>query len=136
MSWRKVRVSVSRGTMRFSSGRARRLIHFDFVYSSACPCSDELSEHARHGRGVYSIPHSQRSKARVLVEVAEGRKLALEDLQKANQNDAFIQCLIGQTYEKSGEKGKAMEFYRKAAATTAHNPPGAYARPFARKKLE
>ncbi len=65
-----------------SSGHARRLIHFDFVYSSACPCSDELSEHARHGRGVYSIPHSQRSKARVLVEVAEGRKLALEDLQK------------------------------------------------------
>ena len=65
-----------------ADGRVRRLIHFDFVYSSACPCSDELSEHARHGRGVYSIPHSQRSKARVLVEVAEGRKLALEDLQK------------------------------------------------------
>ena len=65
-----------------AAGHVRRLIHFDFVYSSACPCSDELSEHARHGRGVYSIPHSQRSKARVLVEVAEGRKLTLEDLQK------------------------------------------------------
>src|SRR5262249_16907195 len=25
---------------------------------------------------------------------------ALADLQKANQNDAFIQCLIGMTYEK------------------------------------
>ncbi len=62
--------------------KARRRIHFDFVYSSACPCSDELSEHARTGRGVYSIPHSQRSKARVSVEVAEGRKLAIEDLQK------------------------------------------------------
>ena len=65
-----------------AEGRARRLIHFDFVYSSACPCSDELSEHARHGRGIYSIPHSQRSKARVTVEIAAGRKLALEDLQK------------------------------------------------------
>ncbi len=65
-----------------ATGRARRLIHFDFVYSSACPCSDELSEHARHGRGIYSIPHSQRSKARVTVELAEGRKLAVEDLQK------------------------------------------------------
>lgn len=65
-----------------AEGRARRLIHFDFVYSSACPCSDELSEHARHGRGIYSIPHSQRSKARVAVEIAEGKKLAIEDLQK------------------------------------------------------
>ena len=65
-----------------NDGRARRLIHFDFVYSSACPCSDELSEHARHRRGIYSIPHSQRSKARVSVEIAEGKKLAIEDLQK------------------------------------------------------
>jgi GTP cyclohydrolase I len=63
-------------------GRFRKFIHFDFVYSSACPCSAELSEHARDTRGVYSIPHSQRSKARVSVEVAEGRKLSIEDLQK------------------------------------------------------
>jgi tetratricopeptide (TPR) repeat protein len=62
-------------------------------------------------------------------------KGAVEDLQKANQNDPFYQCLLGQAYEKLGEKDKAMEFYRKAAATTAHNPPAAFARPFARKKL-
>ncbi len=62
-------------------------------------------------------------------------KGALEELQKANQNDPFIQCLIAQTYEKLGEKDKALEFYRKAATTTAHNPAGAYARPFAKKKL-
>ncbi len=64
-----------------AAGGARRFVHFDFVYSSACPCSDELSEHARHGRGIYSIPHSQRSKARVTVEIAQGRRLAIEDLQ-------------------------------------------------------
>ena len=63
------------------TGRCRRFLHFDFVYSSACPCSAELAEHARDQRGVYSIPHSQRSKARVSVEVAAGRKLTIEDLQ-------------------------------------------------------
>jgi GTP cyclohydrolase I len=63
------------------TGRYRRFLHFDFVYSSACPCSAELAEHARDRRGVYSIPHSQRSKARVSVEIAPGRKLAVEDLQ-------------------------------------------------------
>lgn len=62
------------------SGRFRRLIEFDFVYSSACPCSAELAEHARDTRGVYTIPHSQRSKARVRVEVADGKTLAIEDL--------------------------------------------------------
>jgi Flp pilus assembly protein TadD len=60
---------------------------------------------------------------------------ALTELQKANQDDAFIQTLIGQTYEKLGQKEKAMEYYRKAAQVTSHNPPAAYARPFTRKKL-
>ncbi len=60
---------------------------------------------------------------------------ALFDLQQASQNDPFIQCLLGMTYEKLGEKEKAAEAYRRAAQTTAHNPPGAFARPFAKKKL-
>ena len=62
-------------------------------------------------------------------------KTALADLQQANQNDAFIQCLIGETYEKLGDKDKAMEYYRKAAAVKGHNPPAAYAKAFTRKKL-
>jgi GTP cyclohydrolase IB len=63
------------------TGRFRRFLHFDFIYSSACPCSAELAEHARDRRNVYSIPHSQRSKARITVEIAAGKKLSFEDLQ-------------------------------------------------------
>jgi tetratricopeptide (TPR) repeat protein len=62
-------------------------------------------------------------------------KSALEELKQANQNDAFIQCLMGQTYEKLGEKDKAMEFYRKASTTISHNPAAAYAVPFCKKKV-
>ena len=62
-------------------------------------------------------------------------KTAAEELSKANQNDPFIQCLLGQTYERLGEKDKAVESYRKAAAAIAHNPPAAYAVPFAKKRL-
>jgi tetratricopeptide (TPR) repeat protein len=61
--------------------------------------------------------------------------IALADLQQANQNDPFIQTLLGQTYEKLGNRDTAREYYRKAAMTTAHNPPAAYARRFAGKKL-
>jgi tetratricopeptide (TPR) repeat protein len=60
---------------------------------------------------------------------------ALLALQKANQNDPFIQCLIAQAHEKLGNKEQADAFYRKAAATTAHNPAGAYAKPLAMKKI-
>jgi tetratricopeptide (TPR) repeat protein len=62
-------------------------------------------------------------------------KTALEELLKANQNDPFIQCMIGQIYEKLGDKDKALEYYRKASAAISHNPPAAYAVPFAKKKI-
>ena len=61
-------------------GRYRRFIQFDFVYSSACPCSAELSEHARDVRGAYTVPHSQRSKARLTIEEADGKKIWIEDI--------------------------------------------------------
>jgi tetratricopeptide (TPR) repeat protein len=62
-------------------------------------------------------------------------KAALEELLKANQNDAFIQCMIAETYEKLGDKEKALEYYRKASTAIAHNPAVAYAVPLAKKKL-
>jgi GTP cyclohydrolase I len=57
-----------------------RAIHLDYVYSSTCPCSLELSEHARAVRGQMATPHSQRSVARISVEVKEGARLWFEDL--------------------------------------------------------
>lgn len=62
-------------------GGARQVfMHLDYVYSSTCPCSLELSEHARATRGQLATPHSQRSVARVSVEVLAGRTLWFEDL--------------------------------------------------------
>ena len=62
-------------------------------------------------------------------------KTALDELLKANQNDPFIECMIGQTYEKLGDKDKAIEFYGKASGAISHNPAAAYAVPFSKKKL-
>ena len=62
-------------------------------------------------------------------------RAALDELKQANQQDPFIQCMIGQTYEKLGDKEKAIEYYRMALAATFHSPAAAYAVPFARKKL-
>ena len=50
-------------------GLRQRIVHLDYVYSSTCPCSLELSEHARRVRGQLATPHSQRSVARVSVEL-------------------------------------------------------------------
>lgn len=48
--------------------KIHKYIHFDYVYSSACPCSFELAEHARMNRNKATVSHSQRSVARVSVE--------------------------------------------------------------------
>lgn len=62
-------------------GVRKKFIHLDYVYSSTCPCSLELSEHARRERGQLATPHSQRSVARVSVEVKDGQDcLWFEDL--------------------------------------------------------
>ena len=62
-------------------GVRRKILHLDYVYSSTCPCSLELSEHARRTRGQLATPHSQRSVARVSAVLAdEGECLWFEDL--------------------------------------------------------
>lgn len=65
-----------------AQGNLKKFIEFDFVYSSTCPCSYELSEHARKYRNKAAVPHSQRSVARILVEVDSTKPLLyIEDLR-------------------------------------------------------
>jgi GTP cyclohydrolase I len=63
-----------------SAGVRKKIVHLDYVYSSTCPCSLELSEHARQFRGQLATPHSQRSVARISVLVEDGPCLWFEDL--------------------------------------------------------
>lgn len=61
-------------------GERLRIMHFDYVYSSTCPCSLELAEHARNQRGQMATPHSQRSIARISVVMQGDDKLWFEDM--------------------------------------------------------
>ena len=63
-------------------GDRKKIIHLDYVYSSTCPCSLELSEHARRTRSQLATPHSQRSVARlsVLLDDSAPGCLWFEDL--------------------------------------------------------
>lgn len=61
-------------------GNYKKYIHFDFVYSSACPCSYELSQHAEKYRNRAVVPHSQRSTARVSIRF--DNMIWIEDLQE------------------------------------------------------
>ena len=61
-------------------GVRKKIMHLDYVYSSTCPCSLELAEHARRQRGQLATPHSQRSVARLSVVVRDGPCLWFEDL--------------------------------------------------------
>ncbi len=64
-------------------GKFNKYLHFDFVYSSACPCSFELAEHARENRNQAAVPHSQRSVARISIKFKD--IVWIEDLQELCQ---------------------------------------------------
>ena len=61
---------------------------------------------------------------------------ALAELTRANGEDPFIRCLLAQTYEKLGNRDRALEYYVKAAGATAHSVPASFARAFAQIKLK
>ena len=61
------------------AGVRTRILHFDYVYASTCPCSLELAEHARDMRGQLATPHSQRSRARLSMVLVAAHPIFVED---------------------------------------------------------
>jgi GTP cyclohydrolase I len=62
-------------------GEFEEFIHFDFIYSSACPCSFELGMHACATRNKAFISHSQRSIARISIKIKKNNFIWIEDLR-------------------------------------------------------
>lgn len=92
----------------------KKIMWMDYVYSSACPCSTALSEHAALTRGVYGIPHSQRSIARIGVEFNED--IWIEDMldmcNRALTTETLVFCKRQDEQafaEKNGTQPKFVE---------------------------
>jgi len=60
---------------------------------------------------------------------------AIKQLQQADQRDPFVLSLLGQAYEKSGDKAQAVVYYQKIMSSYLHNPSNAFARPLAKQRL-
>jgi tetratricopeptide (TPR) repeat protein len=55
---------------------------------------------------------------------------------QGNATDPFLHALLAMTYEKKGDTARAAPLVQKAYdLSTGHNPPAAFTRPWARKKL-
>ncbi|MGE9290615.1 MAG: GTP cyclohydrolase FolE2 [Puniceicoccales bacterium] len=99
-----------------ANGDFTRMLQIGFVYSSACPCSSDLSEHARNSRGVFAIPHSQRSRARVRVVPNTDDAITPEGLVKlcqkalSTETQAMVRRLDEQAFaELNGTYQKFVE---------------------------
>jgi GTP cyclohydrolase I len=87
--WQYYKVTLE-GLMK-ENGKFNKYIHFDYVYSSTCPCSTELSLHALETRNQYATPHSQRSVARISLKfndfiwIEEIQEMCLKALKTETQ---------------------------------------------------
>jgi GTP cyclohydrolase IB len=83
--------NVSLEALHRADGVLKKYLHFDFVYSSACPCSFELAMQAMEERNKAVVSHSQRSKTRITIEftdmvwIEDLRDLCVEALQTETQ---------------------------------------------------
>ena len=96
------------------TGEFKKVMHVDYVYSSACPCSTALSNHAALARSVYGIPHSQRSNARLSIEFDELIWIedVLEMCNKALTTETLVFCKRQDEQafaEKNGAQPKFVE---------------------------
>lgn len=95
----------------------RRVMVVDFTYSSACPCSTALSEHAALTRGLYGIPHSQRSVARVSIEFDDF--IWIEDIirgcREALKTETLVFCRRPDEQSFALENGAYPKFVEDAA---------------------
>lgn len=102
-------------------GEFRKVMMIDFVYSSACPCSTELSMHAADVRGVYGIPHSQRSVARVMLEF--DKMIWIEDvvtlLREVLQTETLVFCKRADEQAFAELNGANVKFVEDAARLIA-----------------
>lgn len=73
-------------------GEFKKVMWVDFVYSSACPCSTALSQHAAQERNVFGIPHSQRSIARIGIESRD--VIWIEDILDACRRGLTTETLV------------------------------------------
>ena len=96
------------------TGEFKKIMHVDYVYSSACPCSTALSQHAAFKRGIYGIPHSQRSIARSSIEFHD--LIWIEDVidmcNKALTTETLVFCKRQDEQafaEKNGAQPKFVE---------------------------
>jgi tetratricopeptide (TPR) repeat protein len=64
------------------------------------------------------------------------RELTRAVALRGNERDPFLRCLLAMVYERQSRQDDARAAYRQAdELATAHNPPAAFAKPFARQKL-
>lgn len=64
-----------------TGGQFHKLLSLKFTYSSACPCSSALAQHSLHTKYRYSIPHSQRSVARIRALIKPDSTVSIHQLK-------------------------------------------------------
>lgn len=104
------------------TGEFKKIMWVDFIYSSACPCSTELSLHAAYQRGIFGIPHSQRSIARLGLEY-DG-ELWIEDVvdmcRKALTTETLVFCKRQDEQAFAEENGAQTKFVEDAIRYLKH----------------